>query len=177
MGNSKGKPGVMFYFDYIPALKMLSDEQRGKLLLGLICYANDGTDPMENLDLITQTMWIIMKPIIDRDDENYRKKVENAKKSVQKREERRKKIHEILAETATLTPKIRRTLQDIAVPEEDEMEEKEMEEEEEEEPPRKQAYTSVTERNQLQQQLQSQQQSQFELQRQRQIQKLQQSQY
>ena len=74
MGNSTGKPGVMLYFDNIPALKMLTDEQRGKLLMGLICYANDGTDPMEELDPITGAMWCLMKPTIDRDDANYLKK-------------------------------------------------------------------------------------------------------
>ena len=180
MGNSTGKPGVMFYFDHIPALEMLTDAQRGQLLLGLICYAKDGTDPMEELDLVTGAMWVLMKPTVDRDDANYLKKVENARKSVQKREERRKKIHQILAETGNLSPSVRRTLQDIAVPEEEEEEAREATEENTQIVT--QAYASVTQphaddgmRNQLQQQLQSQQQSQMELQRQKQIQHLQQS--
>ena len=170
MGNATGKPGVMFYFDYIPALETLTPEQQGRLLMGIIRYAHDGTDPKDTLDMITGSMWIVMKPTVDRDDANYLKKVENARKSVQKREERRRKIHDILAETGNLSPSVRRTLQDIAVPEEEEPEPKEE---------NTQAYADIDERNQLQQQLQLQQQSQsqFEQQRQKQIQRLQQSQY
>lgn len=121
MGKEKGKPGVMMYFDMIPAYELLSYDQLGRLFLGIIRYAHDGTEP-EDLDLITRSMWIIIKPNIDRDDENYHKKVENALRSVKKREARRKRINNFLAESGALEPGVRKTLQEMMIAEGEEEE-------------------------------------------------------
>ncbi len=119
MGKDDGKPGVMLYFDTMPVLKMLSDEQRGKLFLGILCYAREGVDLSEDFDREIRIAWALIKPHLDRDDENYYKKVENARRSVEKREARRKKINNFLAESVTLSPGIRRTLQEMVMPEEE----------------------------------------------------------
>ena len=120
MGKINRKPGVMLYFDRLPALEMLTDEQRGKLLLGMIRYANGGPDPAEELDLLTKMLWISMKPGVDLDDEKYNKKVENARRSVEKRAQKRKLIQDLLAESGAFTTEMRRNLQRIAEPDEDE---------------------------------------------------------
>ena len=163
MGKEKGKPGVMMYFDLMRAYELLTYEQMGRLFMGIFRYAYDGTEP-EDLDMQTELMWTVMQPNIDRDDENYYKKVENARRSVEKREARRKKINDILAESATLAPAVRRVLQEATAPEDI-----------------TEIYASVSERNQQQPpqqpQEQTQEQSQFERQRQKQIQRLKQSEY
>lgn len=120
MGKTNNKPGVMLYFDKLPVLESLTDKQRGKLLLGMIRYASGGPDPAEELDKVTKMIWITMKPLVDLDDEKYKKKVENARRSVEKRAKKRKLIQDILAESGAFTTEMRRNLQRIAEPDEDE---------------------------------------------------------
>ena len=116
----KENRGLCCIFDMIPALELLTDEQRGRLLMGLIRYANGGPDPEEELDIQTKIMWIVMKSGVDRDDEKYNKKVENARRSVEKRAIKRKLINDILAESGELTTEVRRNLRRLAEADEDE---------------------------------------------------------
>ncbi len=93
-----GKPGVMLYFDVIPALEQMTDGARGKLLLAFLRYARDGEEPNPPLRGTASIAWSFLQCSADRDDENYRKKVENARRSTEKREARRKRLDAILTE-------------------------------------------------------------------------------
>lgn len=63
------RPGVMLYFDIMPALEKLNDEQRGALLTAIMGYAHDGRLPA--LDPVTAMAWEFIKPKIDKDQETY----------------------------------------------------------------------------------------------------------
>ena len=127
MGKKNSKPGVMLYFDAVEPLELLTDKQRGKLFLGLMHYARDGVDPVEELDKNSRLVWLAMRSNVDRDDEHYKKKVENAKRSVEKRETRRKIINDMLAESGELSEALRRNLAELplADPEEEEKKQEE----------------------------------------------------
>ena len=111
-----GKPGVMLYFDVIPALEQMTDGARGKLLLAFLRYARDGEEPNPPLRGTASIAWSFLQCSADRDDENYRKKVENARRSTEKREARRKRLDAILTDLADKDPSVREALEDADEP-------------------------------------------------------------
>ena len=159
MGQEKGKPGVMLYFDKIDSLELLSNEQLGILMMRILLYASRGDEPNFE-DPMLRILWPIIRSDLDRDDERYNKRVENARLSVEKRQARRSKINNFLAESVSLSPGIRRALQEIAM----ETEEEQVEQEEEKTPPPKRSEAQPP-------------QDDFEARRQQQIQRLQHSGY
>lgn len=111
-----GKPGVMLYFDIIPALEHLTDGARGKLLLAFLRYARDGQEPDPPLRGMSAVAWSFLQNAADRDDEAYQKKVENARRSTEKREARKRRLDDILTDLADKDPSILDTLEDTEEP-------------------------------------------------------------
>jgi len=54
------RPGMMIYHDIIPQLKLLSDEQCGKLLRALLRYSLHGL--LSELDPMTEIVCIALSP-------------------------------------------------------------------------------------------------------------------
>lgn len=76
------KNSFLIYHEYREHLKLLTDEQRGQLLMALIDYSEEGEIPV--LDGITQMAFSFIRSQMDRDNEKYESRVaanrENGKK-------------------------------------------------------------------------------------------------
>lgn len=76
------KNSFLIYHEYREHLKLLTDEQRGQLLMALIDYSEAGEIP--ELDGITQMAFSFIRSQMDRDSEKYESRVaanrENGKK-------------------------------------------------------------------------------------------------
>lgn len=76
------KNSFLIYHEYREHLKLLTDEQRGQLLMALIDYSEAGEIP--ELDGITQMAFSFIRSQMDRDNEKYESRVaanrENGKK-------------------------------------------------------------------------------------------------
>lgn len=64
-----GRPGIMLYFDILEPIRMLPDEDKGRLLVAMLEYGRDGTVP--ELEGALGIVWSFIQPKIDRDEENY----------------------------------------------------------------------------------------------------------
>lgn len=64
------RPGVMFYFDMLPALKRLTKVQKADLFEALLEYAQCGVLP-EFDDIGVSVAWDFIQPRIDRDAQAY----------------------------------------------------------------------------------------------------------
>lgn len=71
MKRRKDKPGVLIYFDIRGPIEELSYEQRGELFTAILDYAAEGIIP-EFEDSIMRMAWAMVRPSVDRDDDNYR---------------------------------------------------------------------------------------------------------
>lgn len=78
------RPGVMIYFDVIPAIELLSSSDSGDLLKAILHYAKDGIDPVIPERL--QIAWSFIKPLIDRDNERYEGMAQQNRYKAYKRE-------------------------------------------------------------------------------------------
>lgn len=67
------RPGIMLYFDILEPIRVLPDEEKGRLLMAMLEYGQSGTLPQ--FDGMLALAWGFVKPKLDRDDESY----ENAK--------------------------------------------------------------------------------------------------
>lgn len=67
--KKKGRPGMVVYFDLLPAIKRLSMEQRGELFTALLSYG--ATGEVTELDQMTGLIFDFIRPKIDRDAERY----------------------------------------------------------------------------------------------------------
>ena len=63
------RPGIMIYFDILEPIKMLSDEDKGKLLVAMLEYGRDGIVP--ELDGALGIVWSFVCPLIDKDGQRY----------------------------------------------------------------------------------------------------------
>ncbi len=59
----------MMFLDYKEHLELLTDEERGKLLMALFAYADDGT--VAELDGMTRMAFSFLRAQIDRDNKKY----------------------------------------------------------------------------------------------------------
>ncbi len=63
------RPGIMVYFDMLGPIRVLSDEDKGRLFLAMLEYGQDGTVPQ--FDGMLEMAWAFVKPKIDKDEESY----------------------------------------------------------------------------------------------------------
>lgn len=63
------RPGIMIYFDILEPVRMLSDADKGRLLVAMLEYGRDGTLP--ELDGALGIVWSFVHPMIDKDGQRY----------------------------------------------------------------------------------------------------------
>lgn len=68
-----GRPGILFYFDLLPALDTLQAEDVGTLFLAAMHYAKDDKEP-KFANPALSFAWALIRPSIDRDGSAYREK-------------------------------------------------------------------------------------------------------
>ena len=61
------RPGVVLYFDVLPALKYLDVKQKGRLFEAILEYAENGKAPDFSDDPILGLAWCFIGPRIDRE--------------------------------------------------------------------------------------------------------------
>lgn len=89
MEPEKRPPGVMLYFDKMrPIFALLDAEERGKLVLQIMDYAEFGAEPAFVPGGRLESLWPSIRKVIDQDAATYRKKCEQRKKAIQARWER-----------------------------------------------------------------------------------------
>lgn len=66
-----GRPGMMLYFDVLKPFRLLSHEERGKLILAMLEYARDGKEPDFQEELSLLLAWEFVMPKIDCDAGRY----------------------------------------------------------------------------------------------------------
>lgn len=83
------KPGVMIYFDIIPAVQILSNEECGELFKLILLYSSNGDyiEPNGKVKLA----WEFIKPSVDRDSQRYEEVSAQARHKVYIRECKRQK--------------------------------------------------------------------------------------
>ena len=64
-----GRPGIMLYFDILEPIRVLPDDEKGRLLVAMLEYGQSGTVP--EFDGMLALAWGFVKPKLDRDDESY----------------------------------------------------------------------------------------------------------
>lgn len=67
------RPGIMLYFDMLGPIRVLPDEDKGRLLVAMLEYGQSGIIPQFNGMLALA--WEFVKPKIDKDSEEYNKTV------------------------------------------------------------------------------------------------------
>lgn len=71
MAKKKKKPGVMFYFDFTPAVKKLSTDEQAQLFIAILDYGENKVIPEFQGGL--SIVWELIRPQIDRDSSKYEK--------------------------------------------------------------------------------------------------------
>lgn len=71
--KEKNRPGVIVYFEIIPALTLLSNEEKGLLFDALLTYASTNVEP--NFDGKLAVAWVFLKHASDRDGERYKERI------------------------------------------------------------------------------------------------------
>ena len=67
------RPGIMLYFDMAEPLKVLENEEKGRLLDAMLDYGQFGVIP--EFDGYLTVAWGFIRPKLDADAKSYRKKV------------------------------------------------------------------------------------------------------
>lgn len=89
METEKRPPGVMLYFTEMrPIIALLSAEERGELLMKIFDYAEYGAAPDFLSGDRLESVWPLVRRMLDRDAAAYQQKCERAKKAVQARWDR-----------------------------------------------------------------------------------------
>ena len=86
------KPGVVLYFDVLPALRFLDYEQKGKLFEAILEYGESEKIPDFSDDPLLGMAWCFVGPRIDRDGESYGEKKEQRKYAAYCREAKKNGI-------------------------------------------------------------------------------------
>lgn len=63
------RPGIMLYFDILEPIRMLSDADKGQLLVAMLEYGRDGVVP--TLEGPLGIVWSFVYPMIDKDGQRY----------------------------------------------------------------------------------------------------------
>ena len=82
--QNKERPGVMVYFHLFDMLKLMEPQQVGEMMLALMAYAKDGTEPCF-AEQVMQVVWVSMKNASDVDKDRYAERCKNAKAAIEKR--------------------------------------------------------------------------------------------
>lgn len=88
-----GRPGVMLYFDMLEPIRVLPDADKGRLLVAILEYGKEGTQPQ--FDGMLALAWWFVKPKIDRDREEYERTVLRRQYATFCRERKKKNEPEI----------------------------------------------------------------------------------
>ena len=67
------KPGIMIYFDMLGPIRVLPDADKGRLLVAMLEYGQDGTVPQ--FDGMLALAWEFAKPKLDKDTEEYNRTI------------------------------------------------------------------------------------------------------
>ena len=63
------RPGIMIYFDMLSPIRVLSDADKGRLLVAMLEYGQNGKIP--TFDGMLALAWEFVRPKIDKDEEEY----------------------------------------------------------------------------------------------------------
>jgi hypothetical protein len=64
-----GRPGIMLYFDILEPIRVLPDDEKGRLLVAMLEYGQTGALP--ELDGALKIVWSFVRPMIDKDGDRY----------------------------------------------------------------------------------------------------------
>lgn len=87
------RPGVMLYFDMLEPIRVLSDEDKGRLLVAILEYGKNGVVP--EFSGMLALAWGFVRPKIDRDLEEYERTVLRRQYATFCRERKKKNEPEI----------------------------------------------------------------------------------
>lgn len=93
------KPGVMIYFEILPQLEMLKPLQRLAVYEAIMAYGRDRTEPV--LKREAELVWRFVRPIMDRDDERYKRVVSSRVKAGKARGKQMKEEAQIRKQNAS----------------------------------------------------------------------------
>ena len=62
---------MMIYFDIMPSLELLSDQEFGQLMRGILLYGLEGTEPDFRSHLHMEMVWKMIRPRLDKDRQHY----------------------------------------------------------------------------------------------------------
>ncbi len=63
------RPGIILYFEILEPIRMLSDADKGRLLVAILEYGRDGVVP--ELEGPSGIVWSFVHPMIDKDGQRY----------------------------------------------------------------------------------------------------------
>ena len=87
------RPGIMLYFDILEPIRVLPDADKGRLLVAMLEYGQQGILP--EFEGMLALAWGFVKPKIDRDYEEYNRSVLRRQYATACRERKRKGEPEI----------------------------------------------------------------------------------
>lgn len=79
MAKGKERPGCLFYFEWIPVLEKLSDEERGQLLFAALKYAKTEELPAFESGSKPDLLWPLLENKMFLDGVRYELTVEEKK--------------------------------------------------------------------------------------------------
>ena len=82
------RPGIMLYFDILEPIRVLPDADKGRLLVAMLEYGQNGTLP--HFEGMLALAWGFVKPKIDKDEGEYNLSVLRRQYATACRERRRK---------------------------------------------------------------------------------------
>ena len=87
------RPGIMLYFDILEPIRVLSDEEKGQLLVAMLEYGKEGIIP--EFSGMLSLAWGFVKPKIDKDEAEYNLSVQRRQYATFCRERKKKGEPEI----------------------------------------------------------------------------------
>ena len=88
-----GRPGIMLYFDILEPIEVLSDAEKGRLLVAMLEYGQSGKRPQ--FDGMLALAWGFIRPKIDKDEAEYNQSVLRRQYATVCRERKKKNEPEI----------------------------------------------------------------------------------
>lgn len=79
---------VKVFCDYLEIFGSMDDADVGRVIRAMMLYKRSGTDPDFEPSSVNGVVWRVLKAQLDREHENYERKVANAKSSAAKRRNR-----------------------------------------------------------------------------------------